>query len=70
MTTIDNVSPPGAWEQELKAAPWGFGQAQSTQVQQALVTIRLKGLNVEAAVLEREIVALKREVEALRGNGR
>lgn len=68
--TIDNESPAGAWKEEMKAAPWGYGQSQTHQVNKALVEVRAKGLWIEADVLEREIVTLKRELEALRGNRR
>lgn len=66
---IDNQSPPGAWKNEMKAAPWGYGQSQDKKVQFALAEIRSHGMWNEAAVLEQEIVTLKAELELLR-NGR
>lgn len=64
---VDDVSPPGSWANEMKAAPWGYGQSQSNQVRQALQEIRGKGLWIEADVLEREIRTLARELESARG---
>lgn len=66
LVTIDNVSPPGAWDKELKAAPWGYGQSQSQQVQYALAEIRQKGLWTAAETLEREIKTLQSEIAYLR----
>lgn len=66
---IDNQSPPGAWKNEMKAAPWGYGQSQDKKVQFALAEVRSHGMWNEAAVLEQEIVTLKAELELLR-NGR
>lgn len=64
---IDDVSPPGSWANEMKAAPWGYGQTQSNQVRQSLQEVRAKGLWIEADVLEREIRTLTQEVASLRG---
>ena len=60
--TIDNISPAGAWRDELKAAPWGYGQAVDKRVQLALAEIRARGLWIEAGVLEQRIVALENEI--------
>ena len=64
---IDNISEPGSWDKELKAAPWGYGQAQSQRVRNALAEIRARGLWNEAAVLEQEIQMLRRDLEDVRG---
>jgi len=64
---IDNVSEPGSWDKELKAAPWGYGQQQSTRVRNALAEIRARGLWIEAGTLEQEILSLQRELENIRG---
>ena len=55
-----------AFELEMKAHPWGYGQHREYVVEQALVTLRMRGLNQEAAVLVREIEALKAEIHAIR----
>jgi len=68
MKTIDDESPPGAWDTEMKAAPWGYGQTQNKKVEDALASMRLRGLWQEASVLSLEITTLRREVEALRGS--
>ena len=68
--TIDDQSPPGAWRDELKAAPWGYGQSQQKRVEQSLQNIRRAGLFDEATVLLLELNTLKTELEALRGNRR
>ena len=66
--TYDNKSPPGAWKDEMKAAPWGYGQTQQKQVDQALNNIRRAGLFDEATVITLEIVTLRNELETLRDN--
>ena len=69
-TTFDDKSPPGAWKNEMSAAPWGYGQTQQKQVDQALNNIRRAGLFDEATVITLELNTLKSELEALRGNRR
>ncbi len=66
--TYDDKSPPGAWKDEMKAAPWGYGQTQQKQVDQALNNIRRAGLSDEATVITLELTTLKNELEALRGD--
>ena len=68
--TYDDKSPPGAWKSEMSAAPWGYGQSQQKQVDQALNNIRRAGLFDEATVITLELNTLKSELEALRGNRR
>ena len=53
--TIDNESPAGAWANELKAAPWGYGQERDQRVESALASIRMRGLWSEASILAAEI---------------
>ena len=60
--TIDNISPAGAWRDEMKAAPWSYGQPVDKRVQLALAEIRARGLWIEAGVLEQRIVALENEI--------
>ena len=60
--TIDNESPAGAWANELKAAPWGYGQKRDWRIDNALATLRMRGLWTEASVLANEINALKAEI--------
>jgi len=64
---IDNQSPPGSWNDEMKAAPWGYGQSQQTLVEQSLQNIRRAGLSKEATVLSLELLTLRNELEYLRG---
>lgn len=66
--TIDNQSPPGAWAEELKAAPWGYGQERDWRIDNALATLRMRGLWTEASVLANEINALKAEIHRLNRN--
>ena len=65
--TIDNQSPPGAWKDEMKAAPWGYGQTQQSQVGRALQNIRRAGLSDEATVISLELLTLMNELEYQRG---
>lgn len=67
---IDNDSPPGSWKNEMEKLPWGYGQTQNGQVREALAEIRRAGLWNDADVLEREILALKRELEHVRSTTR
>ena len=67
---IDDKSPPGSWKEELKRAPWGYGQTQQKQVDQALNNIRRAGLFDEATVILLELNTLKSELEVLRGDRR
>ena len=68
--TIDDQSPPGAWKEEMSAAPWGYGQSQQKRVEQSLQNIRRAGLFDEATVLLLELNTLRTELESLRGNRR
>jgi 23S rRNA G2445 N2-methylase RlmL len=68
--TYDDKSPPGAWKEEMKAAPWGYGQTQQQQIERALQNIRRAGLSDEATVITLELNTFKTEVELLRGNRR
>ncbi len=68
--TIDNQSPPGAWKDEMSAAPWGYGQSQQKRVERSLENIRRAGLFDEATVLLLELNTLKAELEAARGSKR
>jgi hypothetical protein len=61
--TIDSQSPPGAWKDEMNAAPWGYGQSQQTLVERSLENIRRAGLSNEATVLSLELLTLRNELE-------
>jgi hypothetical protein len=65
--TIDNQSPPGAWKDEMNAAPWGYGQSQQMLVERSLENIRRAGLSNEATVLTLELLTLRNELEYLSG---
>jgi hypothetical protein len=56
-----------AFEQEMKAAPWGYGQSQLKKVEVALDNVRKAGLRDEAHILSLEIRTLQMEVENLSG---
>jgi hypothetical protein len=62
--TTDNISPPGAWQEEMNRMPWRYSQ--QVQVEQALAAIRNAGLHLEAQVLAIEITTLKNEIKDLR----
>ena len=66
--TIDNVSPPGAWRDEMERMPWRYSQ--QVKIDETLAAIRKAGLALEANLLALEITKLKNELEALRGNRR
>jgi hypothetical protein len=61
----DDVSPPGAWKEEMERAPWAFGQRQGDRLTNAFVAMRRLGLYEEATLLELEIKTLRNEIEYL-----
>lgn len=63
--TIDKISPPGAWANELKAAPWAYGQAKDESVENALAVVRGSGLWRQASILSLEIKRLEAEIARL-----
>ena len=62
--TVDNISPPGAWRTELDRR--GFKSDQDMRIDDAMATIRMRGLWTEAAILTAEIAALKAEIYRLK----
>jgi len=62
---IDDLSPPGAWKEELERIPWGYGQKQGDRLSNAFVAMRRMGLHDEATLLELEIKTLRNEIEYL-----
>jgi len=63
---VDKESPPGAWADELRAAPWGYGQSQAKKVEVALNNVQKAGLWDEYRVIHMELNILKAELELLR----
>jgi hypothetical protein len=63
--TIDNISPPGSWANEMKSAPWAYGQAKDESVEGALATVRKSGLWRQASILSLEIKRLAAEIARL-----
>jgi hypothetical protein len=63
---VDKESPPGAWADELRAAPWGYGQTQAKKVEVALNNVHKAGLWDEYKVIQMELNILKTELELLR----
>lgn len=63
MKVVDDESPPGAWKDEMKAAPWGYGQSQLQKVEHAINNVRKAGLWDEAHILALEIRTLRMEIE-------
>lgn len=56
---VDNESPPGAWEQELRRLPWGFGQKQPETIEEVIYFLRQRGFEREANLILREFAILK-----------
>lgn len=67
---VDDKSPPGSWKSEMQAAPWGYGQSQLKKVEDALTSLRMRGLWSEASIISMEIKTLRDELEALRNSDR
>lgn len=61
---VDNQSPPGAWRTELDRR--GVKSDQDLRIEDALATLRIRGLWTEAAILSTEITAMKAEIHRLR----
>ena len=61
----DDISPPGAWKEEMERIPWGYGQAQGDRLANAFLAMRRLGLYDEATLLELEIKTLRNEIEYL-----
>lgn len=61
MVIVDSESPPGAWEQELQRAPWGYGQRKPPTIDEVLWIMRRHGLTVEADIIVAELTRLKSE---------
>jgi hypothetical protein len=61
----DDISPPGAWKEEMERIPWGYGQKQGDRLANAFLAMRRLGLYDEATLLELEIKTLRNEIEFL-----
>jgi hypothetical protein len=55
-----------AFEQEMAAAPWGYGQSPDQKVDMAMAAVRLRGMWTEASVIALELVALRAEIARLK----
>ena len=64
--SIDDQSPPGSWANELKAAPWGYGQGRKTTIEKALAAVHGSGLWEESILLAQEISLLRTEIDRLK----
>jgi hypothetical protein len=62
--TVDDISPPGAWKDELDRMPWRYSQ--QVRIDNALAALRQSGFQTEASLLAQEINVLKAEIEHLR----
>lgn len=56
-----------AFENELSAHPWGYGQQRNQDFEFAMATIRLRGLWNEAAVIMKEVQELRAALAAAQG---
>ena len=56
---VDKDSPPGAWEEELQRAPWGYGQNKPPTIEKVLWIMRRHGLTTEADIIAAELARLK-----------
>ena len=61
---IDDQSPPGSWKREMEKMPWKYSQ--QAKVDDALATMRMRGMHLEASIIAQEINVLKAEIEHLR----
>lgn len=61
---VDDISPPGAWKDELDRMPWRYSQ--QVRIDNALAALRQSEFQTEASLLAQEINVLKAEIEHLR----
>jgi len=61
---VDDISPPGAWKDELDRMPWRYSQ--QVRIDNALAALRQSGFQTEASLLAQEMNVLKAEIEHLR----
>lgn len=59
LVTTDDISPPGAWDAELKRAPWAYGQYKPPTIDEVLWLMRKHGLTKEANIVAAELAALR-----------
>ena len=59
LVIIDDTSPPGAWDRELKRAPWAYGQYKPPTIDEVLWLMRKHGLTKEADIVAAELAALR-----------
>lgn len=61
---VDDESEPGSWKREMEKMPWKYSQ--QAKVDDALATMRMRGMHLEASIIAQEINVLKAEIEHLR----
>ena len=55
-----------AFELEMAAAPWGYGQDRNPKLDMALAAVRLRGMWAEASVISLELISLNAEIARLK----
>ena len=61
---VDDDSPPGSWAKEMERMPWRYSE--QVKINDALATMRLRGMHYEASLIAQEINVLRAEIEALK----
>lgn len=56
---IDEESPAGAWERELKKIPWGYGQQREPTLDEIYAKLRREGFTREVDLIQRYVEMIK-----------
>jgi len=56
---VDNESPAGAWAEELKRIPWGYGQQREPSLEEIYAKLRRGGFSREVDLIQRYIEIVK-----------
>jgi hypothetical protein len=56
---VDNESPAGAWAEELKRMPWGYGQQREPSLEEIYAKLRRGGFSKEVDLIQRYVEMVK-----------
>lgn len=56
---IDQESPAGAWAEELKRMPWGYGQQREPSLEEIYAKLRREGFTREVDLIQRYVEMVK-----------
>jgi hypothetical protein len=56
---VDEESPAGAWAEELKRMPWGYGQQREPSLEEIYAKLRRGGFSREVDLIQRYVETVK-----------